>query len=79
MTPTLPPPRRATLASRLTAGCVTLVVVLAAVGAVVGWWWKLRATARERGLRAPVTAPAAAPIHSPPVPAGNGTGGEAPR
>jgi hypothetical protein len=78
MTPTLPPPRRATLASRLTAGCVTLVVVLAALGAVVGWWWKLRATARERSLRAPVTAPAAAPGQSTPLPAGNGAGGEAP-
>ncbi|MFN0126139.1 MAG: hypothetical protein ACKV19_05585 [Verrucomicrobiales bacterium] len=41
------------LISRLTAGCVTLVVILAMIGAALGWWWKLRASARERAQRAP--------------------------
>jgi hypothetical protein len=44
------------LVSRLTAGCVTLVVILAMIGAALGWWWKLRASARERALRAPAAA-----------------------
>jgi len=44
-------PRPISIASRLTAGCVTLVVLLAMVGAGVGWWWKFRAAARERAQR----------------------------
>lgn len=47
--------RPISMASRLTAGCVTLVVLLAMVGAGVGWWWKFRAAARERAQRAPET------------------------
>ena len=69
--PPMPPTRKASLASRLTAGCVTLVVLLATVAAGVGWWWKLRATARERALRAPAaTAPAAPAPSAPAAPGG---------
>ncbi len=45
-------PRKISLASRLTAGCVTLVIVLAAAAAGVGWWWKFRAAAHERTQKA---------------------------
>lgn len=63
------PTRKTSLASRLTAGCVTLVVVLATVAAGVGWWWKLRATKRERALRAPAaTAPATLATPTPATP-----------
>ena len=58
----MPPPRKATLASRLTAGCVTVVVIGATVAAGFGWWWKLRASARERAQQPPVMAPAPAGV-----------------
>lgn len=65
----MPPTRKTSLASRLTAGCVTLVVLLATVAAGVGWWWKFRATTRERALRAPAaTAPAATATPNPATP-----------
>jgi hypothetical protein len=48
-----------------------LVVLLATVAAGVGWWWKLRASARERALRAPaVTVPATTPPAGPEAPGG---------
>jgi hypothetical protein len=67
----MPAPRHPSLASRLTAGCVTLVVLGATVAAGFGWWWKFRASARERTLRTPAaTAPAALPAAAPaPAPA----------
>jgi|GEM_PF-2362991 len=57
----MPAPRKTSLASRLTAGCVTLVVLLAAGAAGVGWWWKFRASARERALQ-PAAAAEATPV-----------------
>ncbi len=68
-------PRKISLASRLTAGCVTLVIVLAAAAAGVGWWWKFRAAAHERTQKAapertaevPTASGDAAPAPQPPV------------
>lgn len=67
--PLMSAPRKPSLASRLTAGCVTLVVAGATVAAGFGWWWKWRAAARERALRAPAaTTPATTPPAAPAVP-----------
>jgi hypothetical protein len=58
-------PRKISLASRLTAGCVTFVIILAAAAAGVGWWWKFRAAAHERAQQAaPAGAEQAAPQRS---------------
>ncbi len=56
-------PQKISLASRLTAGCVTLVIILAAAAAGVGWWWKFRAAALERAQQA---APAGGLQHAAP-------------
>lgn len=56
--------RSRTLASRLTAGCVTVVVILAMIGAALGWWWKLRAAARERAQRPQAPAAHSQDAHS---------------
>jgi redox-sensitive bicupin YhaK (pirin superfamily) len=61
----MPTNRKISLASRLTAGCVTLIIAVAAVAAGVGWWWKFRAASRERARQPP---PAAETRSEPPLP-----------
>ena len=66
-------PRKISLASRLTAGCVTLVIVLAAAAAGVGWWWKFRAAAHERTQKAaPAGAEQVTPERTAGVPTASG-------